>query len=247
MRGLANPFEQYNVTAVDDFGTTKIRTKQDLFDKYRQKNQMFLSLDNQMTSTFTNKFKVTDQYTQADLARDDDSPYTRDQKKKKRKEARQKIREQMRSYKKNPTKDPFHQMCGDETLNSKKPSRFNVMHDSDEQGNKSGTDSSELNCSDFDNKEDPNFFKKGNNFNNLPDAVKIAVENSKQKAKHSDFYYKLSDLNNRIGLYKKLFYNKIPQYQVDYKLKKQAEKLKVIQTKQAQAKGLFVREVVENK
>ncbi len=46
MRGLANPFEQYNVTAVDDFGTTKIRTKQDLFDKYRQKNQMFLSLDN---------------------------------------------------------------------------------------------------------------------------------------------------------------------------------------------------------
>ena len=46
----------------------------------------------------------------------------------------------------------------------------------------------------------------------LPPNVRAAIEKSQQKAKHSEFYYKLSDLNQKIGLYKKIFYSKIPSY-----------------------------------
>ena len=45
-----------------------------------------------------------------------------------------------------------------------------------------------------------------------------------EKSKHSDFYYKLQHLNEKIVLYKKLFYGKIPSYQKSYMMKKVSEK-----------------------
>ena len=66
--------------------------------------------------------------------------------------------------------------------------------------------------SEYDDKDDPFFFVRDENYYNLPCNVRLAIENGKSKAKHSDFYYRLNDLNSKIDLYKKLFCNRIPKY-----------------------------------
>ena len=36
----------------------------------------------------------------------------------------------------------------------------------------------------------------------LPDNVKLAIEKSKMKAKHSEFYYRMKNLTAKISVYK---------------------------------------------
>jgi len=42
----------------------------------------------------------------------------------------------------------------------------------------------------------------------LPDNVRHAIDLSKHKSKHTDFYNALSNLNEKISLYKIVFYSK---------------------------------------
>jgi len=47
-------------------------------------------------------------------------------------------------------------------------------------------------------------------FFHLPKNIRSAITNAKMHQKHSDFYYKLKDLNKKITAYKSVFYNKVP-------------------------------------
>jgi hypothetical protein len=91
--------------------------------------------------------------------------------------------------------------------------------------------------SDVDDKDDPNFFfmNEDSTFSSLPVNVKRAIENGKLKAKHSDFYYRLTDLNMKIGIYNKFFRTRIPKYQLAYIL----QKMERNQGKQEKQKNIF--------
>ena len=47
----------------------------------------------------------------------------------------------------------------------------------------------------------------------LPENVRNAIDVAKMKKKHSDFYYKLRLLNDKIHIYTSIFYSKVPNYQ----------------------------------
>ena len=47
----------------------------------------------------------------------------------------------------------------------------------------------------------------------LPENVRNAIDYARQKSKHSDFYNLLKSLNDKIGVYKKIFYTKTPKYE----------------------------------
>ena len=47
----------------------------------------------------------------------------------------------------------------------------------------------------------------------LPENVRNAIDLSKKKSKHSDFYYKMASLNDKISVYKKIFYTSAPKYE----------------------------------
>lgn len=47
----------------------------------------------------------------------------------------------------------------------------------------------------------------------LPEHVKQAIKAGKMKAKHSEFYYKMRDLNTKIQVYKQIFDTRVPSYQ----------------------------------
>lgn len=47
----------------------------------------------------------------------------------------------------------------------------------------------------------------------LPDNVRQAIDIARRKSKHSDFYNRLRSLNDKIGVYKKVFYTKTPNYE----------------------------------
>ena len=66
--------------------------------------------------------------------------------------------------------------------------------------------------SEEDNKKAAAYWYIGTEYEHLPPHVKKAMFQAKLNSKHSEFYYKLKDLNSKIGLYKNLFYNKIPWY-----------------------------------
>lgn len=50
----------------------------------------------------------------------------------------------------------------------------------------------------------------------LPENVQNAVIIGKSKSKHSEFYNRLKDLNEKIGTYKSIFYGRVPAYQRAY-------------------------------
>jgi hypothetical protein len=70
--------------------------------------------------------------------------------------------------------------------------------------------------SEEDDKTDPSFWRRDKNYHSLPANVRHAIDVGKQKAKHSEFYYRLKGLNERIYTYKHIFYGKIPAYQKNY-------------------------------
>ena len=47
----------------------------------------------------------------------------------------------------------------------------------------------------------------------LPPNVRKAIDYAKQKKKHSDFYYKLRLLNDKIHIFTSIFYSRVPNYQ----------------------------------
>jgi hypothetical protein len=47
----------------------------------------------------------------------------------------------------------------------------------------------------------------------LPENVRNAIDISKKKSKHSDFYYKMASLNDKISVYKKIFYTSAPKFE----------------------------------
>jgi len=48
----------------------------------------------------------------------------------------------------------------------------------------------------------------------LPENVRNAIDLSKKKSKHSDFYYKMASLNDKIAVYKKIFYTSAPKFEI---------------------------------
>lgn len=73
--------------------------------------------------------------------------------------------------------------------------------------------SSELDVSsDEDDKTRPGFWNNDDDYMKLPENVRAAIELSREKAKHSQFYYRLRGLNERIKIYKSNFYDKMPYY-----------------------------------
>ena len=54
----------------------------------------------------------------------------------------------------------------------------------------------------------------------LPENVRQAIDTAKKKSKHSDFYNRLKSLNDKIGVYKKIFYTKTPRFEKVYQDRK---------------------------
>ena len=77
----------------------------------------------------------------------------------------------------------------------------------------SGTVSgSDVESSESDDREQPGYLVKGDQFHLLPDNVRAAIELSQEKSKHSEFYYKMKELNDKIRVYKKIFDNRVPAW-----------------------------------
>lgn len=54
----------------------------------------------------------------------------------------------------------------------------------------------------------------------LPENVRKAIDTANMKSKHSQFYDKLQSLNDKIYVFKDVFYTRIPTYQANYLEKK---------------------------
>ena len=64
---------------------------------------------------------------------------------------------------------------------------------------------------------------------------------SKKKSKHSDFYNKLAELNDKIFVYKKVFYSKAPKYEKAFIEKKIREKLeKMMRDQQLEIENFMI-------
>ena len=53
----------------------------------------------------------------------------------------------------------------------------------------------------------------------LPENVRNAVDGAKMKRKHSDFYYRLNILNDKLHVYTSMFYNRLPKHQEQWQKK----------------------------
>jgi hypothetical protein len=75
----------------------------------------------------------------------------------------------------------------------------------------------------------------------LPENVRNAIDVAKMKKKHSDFYYRLRLLNDKIHIYTSIFYSKVPKYQQRwYEVKK-----KILEEKLYRQKQVFEEEMKE--
>jgi len=61
------------------------------------------------------------------------------------------------------------------------------------------------------------------NYWRLPENVRHAIDVAKMKSKHSEFWYKLQTLNDKIFIFRSIFYTKMPSYQRHYINKKQKQ------------------------
>mmetsp|Transcript_24000 Transcript_24000/g.36870 ORF Transcript_24000/g.36870 Transcript_24000/m.36870 type:complete len:101 (+) Transcript_24000:514-816(+) len=61
---------------------------------------------------------------------------------------------------------------------------------------------------------------RDDNYWRLPENVRHAVDVAKMKSKHSEFWYKLQTLNDKIFIFRSIFYTKMPSYQRHYISKK---------------------------
>lgn len=47
----------------------------------------------------------------------------------------------------------------------------------------------------------------------LPENVRAAIDVAKMKSKHSEFYYRLQTLNDKIFIFRNIYYDKMPSFQ----------------------------------
>jgi len=57
----------------------------------------------------------------------------------------------------------------------------------------------------------------------LPPNVRNAIDIAKQKSTHSEFFYRLQNLNDKIFVYRGVFYGRIPSFQKSFLLKKEKD------------------------
>ena len=55
----------------------------------------------------------------------------------------------------------------------------------------------------------------------LPENVRNAIDVAQMKKKHSNFYYRLRLLNDKIAVFTSIFYNNVPKYQQKWYQQKQ--------------------------
>ena len=63
----------------------------------------------------------------------------------------------------------------------------------------------------------------------MPENVRHAVDMAESKAKHSEFWHRLDGMNDKLSVYKHLFYEKMPRYQkvwYEKKMKEEQEKVR---------------------
>lgn len=72
---------------------------------------------------------------------------------------------------------------------------------------------------------------KNSHYWSLPENVRQAIDTAKKNSKHSDFYGRLRSLNDKIGVYKTIFYTKAPAYERMFYEKKR-QKLETMMRKE---------------
>ena len=53
-------------------------------------------------------------------------------------------------------------------------------------------------------------------YHKLSENRQKAIDNANEKAKHSEFYYKLQNLNDKIVVFRSMFYDKVPKHEKFY-------------------------------
>jgi hypothetical protein len=76
----------------------------------------------------------------------------------------------------------------------------------------------------------------------LPENVRQAIDTAKKKSKHSDFYNRLRSLNDKIGVYKKIFYTKTPKYEQVYQERKRKRLEALMRKEQAELENFLILE-----
>ena len=79
---------------------------------------------------------------------------------------------------------------------------------------------------------------KNKEYHRLPPNVQHAIDLAEIKKKHSAFFYKLETLNDKIFVFRELYYSKMPQHQRNF-LEKKRQKLEeqlALEKKESEAK-----------
>lgn len=63
---------------------------------------------------------------------------------------------------------------------------------------------------------------KNKEYYRLPENVRNAIDVAEMKQKHTSFFYKLQTLNDKIFVYRSVFYNRMPEHQRIFMEKKKA-------------------------
>ena len=91
------------------------------------------------------------------------------------------------------------------------------------------------------NSKDEDIQFKNKEYYNLPENVRNAIDMAKLKNNKSEFYYKLSNLNEKILLFRSIYYSKVPNFHLSFLEKKK----KALKEKLAKEKEQMKREYEE--
>lgn len=96
--------------------------------------------------------------------------------------------------------------------------------DSDEDENSESNDGEESNSGqDLLNANPRGHYWQNENYWKLPENVRNAIDLANIKSKHTSFWYRLQTLNDKIFVFRSVFYGRMPSYQKAFYLKKQRE------------------------
>ena len=76
----------------------------------------------------------------------------------------------------------------------------------------------------------------------LPENVRHAIDLTKRKNQHSDFYTRLTSLNDKIGVYQKCFYTKTPKFEQTYIQRKRQRLEQLMQKEQEELQRIIAEE-----
>ena len=86
-------------------------------------------------------------------------------------------------------------------MSDKRTDEPSVQEDTDSDIEKQGTKNSRIDTS----YKDANYWA-------LPENVRNAIDVAKMKSKHSAFYYRLQTLNDKIFIFRHMYYDKMPSF-----------------------------------